>query len=102
MRPKHTCCSPARGLCQESRLDVHSTDLNAATGLVGPPTHGRGAHSGCPLSLLTLDELAAHLRLSQRTIRRLVAARRLPCIRFGRQLRFDPADVFRFVSARKD
>jgi len=64
--------------------------------------NGRDMHPVCAFPLLTLDELASHLRLSQRTIRRLVAARRLPCVRIGRQLRFDPADVFRFVSARKD
>ena len=52
--------------------------------------------------LLTLQELAQILRLSDKTIRRLVAARRLPCIRLGRVLRFRPADLLRFVEARKE
>jgi excisionase family DNA binding protein len=52
--------------------------------------------------LLTLDEVAGLLRVSEKTIQRLVAARRMPCVRIGRRLRFVPADVFRFVAARKD
>jgi excisionase family DNA binding protein len=52
--------------------------------------------------LLTLSEVAGLLRLSDKTIQRLVAARRLPCVRIGRRVRFLSADVFRFVAARKD
>ena len=52
--------------------------------------------------LLTLHELAQLLSLSDKTIRRMVAARRLPCIRLGRVLRFRPADLLRFVEARKE
>ncbi|MBI5836500.1 MAG: helix-turn-helix domain-containing protein [Candidatus Eisenbacteria bacterium] len=57
---------------------------------------------GPPQRLLTIPEIADLLQLSGRTIRRLVASRRLPCVRLGRQLRFDPADVVRFVTARKE
>jgi excisionase family DNA binding protein len=52
--------------------------------------------------LLTAGEVAALLRLSGKTIQRLVASRRLPCVRIGRRVRFTVADVFRFVAARKD
>jgi excisionase family DNA binding protein len=52
--------------------------------------------------LLTLPEVAAFLRLSPRSVRRLVGSRRLPCVRIGRVLRFHPADLFRFVEARKE
>ena len=52
--------------------------------------------------LLTLGEVAALLRVSGKTIQRLVATRRLPCVRIGRHVRFTSADVFRFVAARKD
>ena len=52
--------------------------------------------------LLTLPEVADLLRTSEKTIRRLVAARRLPCVRLGRQLRFDRGDVFRWLAARKE
>jgi excisionase family DNA binding protein len=102
MKPKHACSSEARAFRQGPRFNVQPSEPDASASQPSPPTNGRGTHPGCAFPLLTLDELAAHLRLSQRTIRRLVAARRLPCVRIGRQLRFDPADVFRFVSARKD
>jgi excisionase family DNA binding protein len=52
--------------------------------------------------LLTLGEVAATLRVSERTVRRLVAAHKLPCVRIGSRLRFQSADVFRFVSAWKE
>lgn len=52
--------------------------------------------------LLTLPEVAGLLRLSEKTLRRLVAARRLPCVRLGRQLRFAQSDIVRWVSARKE
>ena len=50
--------------------------------------------------LLTLEEVAALLKLNPRTIRRLVVAGRLPCARIAGRLRFRPADVVCFVSAR--
>ena len=52
--------------------------------------------------LLTLEEVAAYLSVSQKTVRRLVAGQRLRCIRLGRVLRFQQADLFRFVEARKE
>ena len=52
--------------------------------------------------LLTLEQLSHLLQLHERTIRRLVARRRLPCVRLGRSVRFDPADVARWLAARKE
>ncbi len=52
--------------------------------------------------LLTLPELARLLQLSEKTVRRLVGARRLPCVRLGRSVRFIPGDVLRWLSARKE
>jgi excisionase family DNA binding protein len=52
--------------------------------------------------LLTLAEVADMLQVSQKTVQRLVARRRLPCIRLGRVVRFSPADLLRFVEARKE
>lgn len=51
--------------------------------------------------LITLPEVAAYLQLSEKTIRRLVAAQRIPCVRIGRQLRFVPSDVLRWLSAQR-
>ncbi len=52
--------------------------------------------------LLTLEELSRALRVNPRTIRRMVAARRIPCVRLGRRLRFVRGDVFRWLEARKE
>ena len=51
--------------------------------------------------LLTIDEVAAVLKVSPKTIRRLIA-RGLPCVRLGRVIRFQQADLLRFVEARKE
>jgi len=53
-------------------------------------------------TLWTLPDVARFLRVSERTVRREVAARRLRCVHIGRRLVFDPADVTRFVAARKE
>lgn len=52
--------------------------------------------------LLTLAEVADLLQLSQKTISRLIAARRMPCVRVGRSVRFVSGDVLRWLSARKE
>jgi excisionase family DNA binding protein len=54
------------------------------------------------LGLLTLFDVAARLNVSERTVRREVRAKRLRCVRLRRRLLFDPADVSRFVVARKE
>lgn len=63
---------------------------------------GRRNGTGSVERLLTLPELAEHLQLSEKTIRRMIAGGRLPCVRLGRQLRFLPGDVFRWLAARKE
>lgn len=40
-----------------------------------------------------VSETAARLRISGRSVRRLVAARQIPHYRVGGQLRFNPAEV---------
>ena len=52
--------------------------------------------------LLTLRQVAEFLAVSDKTVRRLVAAGRLHCVRVGRVLRFQPADLFRYVEAWKE
>lgn len=52
--------------------------------------------------LLTVRQVAAVLQVDEKTIRRFVWAGRIPCVRIGRRIRFDPADVERWVSARKE
>ncbi|MCC6348318.1 MAG: helix-turn-helix domain-containing protein [Candidatus Eisenbacteria bacterium] len=51
--------------------------------------------------LLTLGDVAEYLRVSPRTVRRLMR-RGLPCIRFGRSVRFEPKAVSRWLEARQE
>ena len=52
-------------------------------------------------SLLTLDEVAALLRVSKTSIYRLVERRQLPFCRVGRSLRFTPEDIDEYLRARR-
>jgi putative molybdopterin biosynthesis protein len=54
------------------------------------------------LKLLTVRELAALLGLHEKTIYDWAARGQLPCVRLGNRLRFDPADITRWVSARRE
>ena len=53
-------------------------------------------------ALLTLEDVSRALRVNPRTVRRMVAARRIPCVRIGRRLRFVPGDVFRWLESRRE
>lgn len=43
--------------------------------------------------LLTIDQLAEHLGVTPRHVRRLIAERRVPFLKVGRLVRFDPGDI---------
>ncbi len=43
--------------------------------------------------LLTIDQLAEQLGITVRHVRRLIAERRVPFLRVGRLIRFDPAEI---------
>ena len=43
--------------------------------------------------LLTIDQLAEHLGVTPRHVRRLVAERRVPFLKWRRFIRFDPAEI---------
>ena len=43
--------------------------------------------------LLTIGELAEHLGVTERHIRRLIAERRIPYVKWRRFIRFDPAEI---------
>lgn len=45
------------------------------------------------LPLMDLPAVAGRLGVNQRHVRRLVAERRIPFIKWGHLLRFDPVDV---------
>jgi len=52
--------------------------------------------------MLSIAEVARLLKLSAKSVRRLVARGSLPCYRIGRLVRFAPGDVFRWLEARKE
>lgn len=53
--------------------------------------------------LLDLRQLADHLGVNERHVRRLVAERRIPFIKWGRLLRFDPDAIAEWIDrARVD
>ena len=54
-----------------------------------------------PPRLLRVREAASLLGVSEKTIRRLISSRQLPCVRIQRLLRLHAADLVRFVEARK-
>lgn len=43
--------------------------------------------------LLKIPELAEHLGVTDRHIRRLIAERRIPYVKWRRFIRFDPAEI---------
>ena len=52
--------------------------------------------------LLSTDELAEHLGVTQRHVRRLVAERRVPFLKWRRFVRFDPTEIAMWLdSARR-
>ena len=51
--------------------------------------------------LLDLEAVAEHLGVTQRHVRRLVAERRIPFIKWGHLLRFDPAEISEWLDASR-
>jgi excisionase family DNA binding protein len=47
--------------------------------------------------LLNITQVAEHLGVNVRHVRRLVYERRIPFIKWGHLIRFDPADVQRWM-----
>jgi excisionase family DNA binding protein len=53
--------------------------------------------------LLTIDQLAGRLGITVRHVRRLVADRRVPYVKVGRLVRFDPVAIKEWLDgARRD
>lgn len=55
------------------------------------------ATTGTLPQLLTIDQLAERLGTSTRHVRRLVAERRVPYLKVGKFVRFDPAEVVEWL-----
>src|SRR4051794_20710062 len=54
-------------------------------------------HDGALPRLVGIEELAAHLGVSVRHVRRLVSERRIPFHKWGRLLRFDISEVVEWL-----
>jgi excisionase family DNA binding protein len=52
--------------------------------------------------LWTVRQVAVFLHVHEKTLLRWVRSRGFPCVRVGTRLRFDPSDVLRWISARKE
>ena len=51
--------------------------------------------------LLTIDQLAEHLGVTQRHVRRLVAEKRVPYLKWRRFIRFDPAEIVEWLDGSR-
>jgi excisionase family DNA binding protein len=51
--------------------------------------------------LLTAPEAARKLAVSERTLWGLTHRAEIPCVRIGRAVRYDPADLRAWIAARK-
>ena len=51
--------------------------------------------------LLSMDELAERLGVTHRRVRRLVAERKLPFLKVGRFIRFDPAAIAAWLDSSR-
>ena len=67
------------------------------------PTRRDAAEASNPALLALLDTPAAARRLGvgKRTVQELVADRKLACVKIGRAVRFDPADLAACVEANR-
>ncbi len=52
-------------------------------------------------SLLSIEQLADWLGLTDRFIRRLVAARRIPFLKIGKFIRFDPTEIEPWLDSQR-
>lgn len=52
------------------------------------------------IALLQINEVAALVRVSNKTVRRWIAANELAVVRLGRSVRVSEAELARFIAAR--
>ena len=60
-------------------------------------TRGDGAAD----PLMTLPQVAERLGVNERHVRRLVAERRIPFVKWGHLLRFDPVELEAWIDASR-
>jgi excisionase family DNA binding protein len=52
-------------------------------------------------NLLDIDGVAEHLGVNERHVRQLVAERRIPFVKWGHLLRFDPAEIAAWLDRQR-
>lgn len=52
-------------------------------------------------TLISIDEVAEHLGVTVRHVRRLVAERRIPYLKWGHLLRFDPEELSDWLESQR-
>lgn len=62
----------------------------------------KNAEHQLPTRLLSISEVAEALGVEVRHVRRLVHERRIPYIKWGHLLRFDPTDLAAWVDAYRN
>lgn len=63
--------------------------------------HTRPGAAEALIKLLKTDEAAESLGIGVRTLQEKVEAREIACIRIGRAVRFDPADLAAFIERNR-
>lgn len=59
---------------------------------------GRGTSTSVLPDLYSVEQVADLLGVSQKTVRRIIAAKELPVYRFGHQLRISQPDLAAFIA----
>ena len=52
-------------------------------------------------SLLKPKDVARVLSISERAVYHMAKERRLPCVKWGKSVRFDPVDIAKFIEDNK-
>jgi excisionase family DNA binding protein len=91
---------------QRARIDAPLADTPPSTRVaqraipIEPERAGVQAGSAQLPRLVDIGEVAVHLGVSVRHVRRLVAERRIPYVKWGNLLRFDPLEVSSWLALR--
>jgi excisionase family DNA binding protein len=58
-------------------------------------------NAGAVPTLVDIETVAGYLSVSIRQVRRLVAEERIPYVRIGGLIRFDPGDIIQWIDDRR-
>jgi excisionase family DNA binding protein len=72
----------------------------SGTATVSGPSDAEHVQTKPVLKLMTADEVADVLRISVRTVRRMIASGQLPAIAIGRSIRIDPRAVSALIERK--